>query len=258
MKLYRNYLSMLLKSQMQYKASFFMTAVGQFLVSFTSFLAIVFLLDRFEAVKEYAIGECMLCMGVITMTFSLAECFFRGFDTFPNLIKGGGFDRVLLRPMSPMFLVLCENIEFARLGKLLQGIIMLVMGVVLSPVMWTFGKILVLLLMIAGGTAVFAGLFIVYAGASFFTIEGLEFINILTYGAKEYGAYPMDIYGKGLLTFCTFVIPYALFQYFPLCFLIGRTSNILYALAPLVDFLFLIPCTLFWRYGITRYTSAGG
>lgn len=257
MRLYMKFFAMHLKRRMTYKRSFIFSLIGQFLVSFTSFLAIVFLLDRFETVKEYSLGECMLCMSVITMTFSFAECFFRGFDTFPSLIKSGSFDRVLLRPMNPVFLVLCESIEFARLGKLIQGVIMLVMGIGLAPVSWTFAKALVLILMLAGGTAVFSGLFILYAGASFFTIEGLKFINILTYGAKEYGAYPMDIYGKNLLRFCTFIIPYALFQYYPLCFLLGRTANILYALAPLMDFIFLIPCILFWRWGVSRYTSAG-
>ena len=257
MGLYMKFFAMHLKRRMAYKRSFIFSLIGQFLVSFTSFVAMVFLFDRFETVKNYSIGECMLCAGVITMTFSLAECFFRGFDTFPNLVKGGGFDRVLLRPMRPMFLVLCENIEFARLGKLIQGVIMLAIGIAVSPVHWTPGKAGVLALMVAGGTAVFAGLFIIYAGACFFTLEGLEFINILTYGAKEYGVYPFDVYGKGLLRFCTMIIPYALFQYYPLCFLLGRTDNLLWALAPLADFAFLIPCTLFWRYGVSKYTSAG-
>ena len=258
MKLYLKFFAMHLKRTMAYRRSFIFSFIGQFLVSFTSFLAIAFLMDRFRSVQGYTFGECMLCTGIITMTFSLAECFFRGFDRFPVLVKGGGFDRILLRPMRPMFLVLCENIEFARLGKLIQGVIMLIIGIVLSPVSWTLAKVCVLLFMIAGGTAVFAGLFIVYAGACFFTLEGLEFLNILTYGAREYGAYPLDVYGQGLLRFCTFVIPYALFQYYPLCWLLGHTENILYALAPLADFLFLIPCTLFWRYGISRYTSSGG
>ena len=40
MKLYFKYISMLLKSQMQYKTSFFMTVLGQFLVSFTDFLGV--------------------------------------------------------------------------------------------------------------------------------------------------------------------------------------------------------------------------
>lgn len=42
MKLYFKYVGMLLKSQMQYKASFIMTALGQFLVSLTAFARCIF------------------------------------------------------------------------------------------------------------------------------------------------------------------------------------------------------------------------
>lgn len=37
----------------------------------------------------------------------------------------------------------------------------------------------------------------VYAAAfAFYTLDGLEFMNILTDGAREYGKYPIGIYGK--------------------------------------------------------------
>lgn len=257
MALYFKFFAMHLKRRMAYRRSFIFSLVGQFLVAFTAFASILFLFKRFETVRGYSVGECMLTSGVVTMSFSLAECFFRGFDCFPNLVKSGGFDRVLLRPMNPMFLMLCENIEFARLGKLIQGVIMLIIGIGVSPVSWNFLQAMVLILMIIGGTAVFAGLFILYAGACFFTLEGLEFLNILTYGARQYGAYPLDVYGGGILKFCTCIIPYALFQYYPLCWLLGRTDNPLMALMPLMDFVFLVPCVLLWRLGMRRYTSAG-
>ena len=51
------------------------------------------------------------------------------------------------------------------------------------------------------------------AGISFFTIEGLEFMNIFTDGSREFGKYPLSVYGKGVLKFMTYVIPFALVQY---------------------------------------------
>ena len=75
MKLYRNYLSMLLKSQMQYKASFFMTAVGQFLVSFTAFLSLYFMFSRFHSVNGFALSEVLICFSVMLTSFSVTECF---------------------------------------------------------------------------------------------------------------------------------------------------------------------------------------
>ncbi|MBR6219954.1 MAG: ABC-2 family transporter protein [Clostridia bacterium] len=257
MRLYLKFVSMHLKRSMAYRQSFFLSTLGQFLISFSAFLSMWFLLSRFGTVGGYTLGECMLCAGVTLSGFSLAECFFRGFDRFSGLVRSAGFDRVMLRPRGLMLQVLCDDIEFARLGKLIQSIVMLAWGVARSPVAWTPWRALVLLLMVAGGTVIFAALFILYAALCFFTLEGLEVVNIFTHGMREYGVYPLDVYGGGILKFCTFVIPYALFQYYPLMALLGRTEHRLLGLMPLLTPLFLLPCAALWQIGVRRYKSAG-
>ncbi|HEX3077141.1 MAG TPA: hypothetical protein VHQ24_09785 [Lachnospiraceae bacterium] len=50
MKLYMRYFLIHLKGVMQYKVSFFLTALGQFLTSFNIFLGIYFMFMRFQSV----------------------------------------------------------------------------------------------------------------------------------------------------------------------------------------------------------------
>ncbi|MFR1477990.1 MAG: hypothetical protein ACLSB9_21080 [Hydrogeniiclostridium mannosilyticum] len=69
-------------------ASFFLTAAGQFIVSFSAFLAIYFLFQRFHAV-EVRFEQVLLCYAVVLTAFALSECFFRGFDTFAGVIGNG-------------------------------------------------------------------------------------------------------------------------------------------------------------------------
>jgi len=257
MKLYFRYMGILLKGQMQHKASFVMMTLGQFLVSFTTFLGVYFLMDRFHSVNDFSFSEVLLCFSVVLMAFSLAECFFRGFDRFPNLIRTGQLDRILVRPRNEMFQVLISNLDISRLGRVFQAVLMLGYAIPASGIHWTADKILGLTLMILGGIAVFTGLFILYAGISFFTLEGLEFMNIFLDGSREFGKYPLSIYGEGVLKLCTYVIPIALFQYYPLLYLIGRAENIGLILLPLLGFLFILPCYGFFRYGLRKYQSAG-
>lgn len=257
MRLYFKFFAMHLKRCMAYKKSFFMSMLGQFLTAFTAFLSMWFLLDRFDTVGGYTLGECLLCAGVMQSSFSLAECFFRGFDRFPQMVRQAQLDRVLLRPRGLVFQVLCEQIEFARLGKLIQSLVMLAWGVAAAPTAWTPWRAAVLVMMIVGGALVFCGLFMLFAAFSFFTMEGLEFMNVFTHGAREYGVYPLDVYGRGLVRFGTFIIPYALFQYYPLMVLLGRTDRWGWGLLPLLTPLFLIPCAALWRLGIRKYKSAG-
>ena len=220
MKLYFKYISILLKSRMQYKASFIMMALGQFLVSFTAFLGIYFMLSRFNSVNGFEISEILICFSVMLLSFSITECFVRGFDVFPRLIKSGELDRIIIRPRSIIFQVLTSNIEFSRIGRFAQAVVMLCIAVPTSGIIWTFDKIITVFMMTLGGIAVFTGLFILYAGISFFTIDGLEFMNIFTDGSREFGKYPMSIYGEGVLKFFTYIIPIALFQYYPFLYLI--------------------------------------
>lgn len=246
-----------LRAQMQYKGSFLMSAVGQFLGSFSAFIGITFMFSRFSHIDGYTYSECLMCFASIIMSFSLAECFARGFDRFSAIISNAEFDRILVRPRSALFQTAVSEMSFARLGKLIQAVTVLVYAIPTSGVEWTWDKILCLVLMILCGAAVFSGTFTLYATVCFFTTEGLEFMNIVTDGVREYGKYPLAVYGKGVLRFATYVIPYALIQYYPFLYLVGRVSTPAYLLLPLTALLYLIPCMLLWRLGVRHYRSTG-
>jgi len=257
MKLYAGYFSMHLKSQMQYKTSFFFTALGQFLVAFATFLSITFLFDRFDNVGGFSYQEVLICFAVMMMSFSTAEMFGRGFDLFPRLLGNGAFDRFMVRPRNIIFQVLSANMEFSRLGRFAQAVLIFVYAIPRSGIDWTWGRVMTMGLMIVCGSLLFFGLFVVYAAFSFFTVEGLEFMNIFTDGGREHGRLPFSVYGENVLRFLTYVIPLALIQYYPLLYLLGREESIFYALTPVLALLFLLPCYGFFRFGVRRYKSTG-
>jgi len=257
MNLYMKFFAIHLKSQMQYKTSFFFTSLGQFLVAFATFLSLSFLFDRFGYVEGFTFEEVLICFAVMMIAFSTAELFGRGFDVFPRLLGNGAFDRALVRPRNVIFQVLASQMEFSRIGRFVQAIAVFIYALPRSGIDWTWDKVAVLALMIICGALLFFGLFVVYAAFSFFTVEGLEFMNILTDGGREHGRLPFSVYGDGILKFLTYVVPLALVQYYPLLYLIGREDGIFYALTPVLSLLFLIPCYGFFRFGLSRYKSTG-
>jgi len=255
--LYVHYISVNVRSAMQYKASLLLTIMGQLLVSFSTFFGIHFMFMRFHSVKGYSYGEVLVCFAIVLMQFSIAEMFARGFDMFSGIVRRGEFDRVLLRPRSLILQVLGAKFEITRIGRMLQAIIIFVWALRNGAVRWTIGRVAALGLMLAGGALLFAALFLIYAALCFYTLEGLEFMNVFTDGGREYGKYPVDVYGNWLLKFSTYVIPYALIQVYPLKYLFGRSDNPLYALCPLGAALFLLAAYAIWRVGLRRYTSTG-
>lgn len=257
MKLYLNLIALNLKSQMQYKVSLFLATLGQFITAFTAFFGLYFVFSRVKAVDDFTYEQVLLCFAVVMMAFSLGEMFGGGLAIFPRMLGNGEFDRALVRPRSIILQVLMPNMDLTRLGLLMQAVLVLCYAIPISGIAWTFDKILTLCLMILCGGALFFGLFLINAACSFFTIEGLEFMNIFTYGARQFGRYPFSVYGNGVLKFLTFVIPLALFQYYPLLYLLNREQNILFMFLPMIALLFLFPSYAFFRFGLSQYKSTG-
>lgn len=257
LRLYRHYVSVNIRSMMQYKTSFFLSAAGQFLVSFSVFLGIFFMFQRFSSVEGFTYSEVLLCFSIMLLEFSLAEMSARGFDAFSGMVRSGEFDRVLVRPRNEILQVLGSKFEITRIGRMLQAVVMFVYGIVKSGVEWDLSKAATVVFMLAGGTAVFAGLFIIYAALCFFTLEGLEFMNVFTDGAREFGKYPIGIYGEKMLLFATFVIPYALVQYYPLLYVLGHRTDRFLIFLPLLACWFLLPALMLWKFGVRHYKSSG-
>lgn len=257
LKLYSHYVSIVVRGMMQYKTSLLLTTIGQFLVSFNVFLGIYFLFLRFHQVKGYSYSEVLLCYALVLMEFSLAEIWARGFDTFSGVVRRGEFDRILVRPQGEILQVLGSKFELTRLGRLLQAVVVFLYAVCTVEIQWTAGKVLTVVLMLVGGVAVFSGLFLIYAALCFFTLEGLEFMNVLTHGAREYGKYPLDVYGRRVLRLATVIVPYGLIQYYPLQYILGRVNRPAYIFLPLLAVIFLVPCYGLWRFGVRRYQSSG-
>jgi len=251
------YFTMHLQSQMQYKTSFFFSAFGQFFMAFSSFLGIHFLFGRFDSVGGFSYEEVLISFAIILVAYTIGEVIGRGFDRFPALLGNGGFDRILVRPRSVVFQVLASQVNFTRAAILIQAAALLVYAIPRSGIAWTGDKIFVLCLMIACGAVLFFSFFLLYGAVAFFTIEGIEFMHILTSGAREHGRLPYGVYGDGILKFLTYVVPLALVQYYPLLYLTGRVDSILYGFLPMLATLFLLPCLAFFRFGMQRYKSTG-
>jgi len=256
MKLYLKFLSIHFRSAMTYRASFFLSCLGHLLITTNVFLSVVFLLRRFDSIGGYTLPQLILCYAVILAATSLAECFGRGIDVFHQLLSDARFDRIMVRPRSPLFQVLCQEMKTTMLARVLQAVVMLVWALGSGAVVWTPWKAATLALMIFCGAAVFFGLYLINACVCFFTLEHVEALNIFLDGPREYGKYPFGIYGKPVLLVLTFLVPLALVQHWPLLYLFDR-GPAWYGLLPVVSLLFLVPCGLLWRLGVRHYCSTG-
>lgn len=247
------------KSQMQHRASFLMLISTYFLSTFIDIIGIWVLFDRFKMVQGWSLKEVAIIYGIMHIGFSIPEAFARGFDNFGLLIRNGDFDRVLLRPLGTLFQMASREIQWMRLGRLLQGCIILAWGYLELQFSLSSLHILIIFLAILGTAAVFYGLFILQATLTFWTTETLELMNISTFGGLEVGQYPMSIYNSILRGFFTFIIPLACVAYYPIATALNYETipTWLGTIAPLGGLVFLYFSIKLWRLGIRHYSSTG-
>jgi ABC-2 type transport system permease protein len=257
--IYLKYLFMNLRGILEYRLSTFLMTLAQFLMAFSWFISVSLLFRRFGGIAGWSFAEAGLCFAVTNIAFALSEGFARGFDTFSGMVIRGEFDRLLLRPRNTLVQVLGARIEITRMGKLIQGLVVLFLIIPQTGIAWDAVKILTLVFMILGGAALFTGIFMLGATVCFFTLEGLEVINIFTDGGRELASYPLPVYGRRIERFFTFIIPFGFVNYLPLMYITGRPGShpLLSLLCPLAGFVFIFPCLLVWRIGVRHYTSSG-
>jgi ABC-2 type transport system permease protein len=256
--LYFRYVGISIRGQMQFRASFIMLTLGHLLGTGIEFLGIWAMFDRFGSVRGWSLAEVATFYGMVNIAFALAEGIGRGFDVFPNMVKSGDFDRLLLRPRSTALQVAAQELQLMRIGRLLQGIVVLAWAMAALHVAWSPAKIALLVAAILGGACLFYGLFVWQATLSFWTIETLEIMNTVTYGGTEAGQYPLTIYRPWFRRFFTFVVPLACMNYLPASIILGRGEATAWQwLSPLIGVVFLIIALQIWNFGVRHYCSTG-
>ncbi len=185
--------------------------------------------------------------------------FLQGLDHLYQKIKSGILDQMLVKPRTILFQVICSDFMPTKIARLLESLILIIIGLINSHIVWTLYKIIVFMLVILGSLLLFASLLIVKAALSFWTVDGMELMNILLEGGRDLSTYPISIYNDKFAKFFTYVIPFGMVNYFPLVYLFEKQVDtpFWYGLTPLVAIIFLGLTLLLWRKGITAYKSTG-
>jgi len=260
--LYRRLLGAQLRAQLQYRASFALDISGAFLISFVDFLAVLVIFHNVPQLSDWSVHEVAFLYAMAAISFALTDVVIGYLDVFPQRIRDGSFDVLLLRPRSTLFQVVTSELSLRKVGKLLQGVI--VLGYALSnlDIHWNAGRVIMLAVMIPAAALIFGAIWIAGSCTAFWTTEGGEFTNGFTYGGQFLAQYPIDIYGVWLRRFLAYFVPIGFVCYFPSLYILGKDDTLglpdaLQFASPVVAVLTAAVAGLLWQLAVRRYRSTG-
>lgn len=250
------------RSQMQYRTSFLLLAVGSFAANVIEFAAVVILFRQISQLAGWSLYEIGLLYGLSAVAFATAEFIGSSLDDFQLRIVQGTFDRVLTRPRGAFLQVLAEELALRRLGRVAQGVLVLILALQGLAIAWTPDKLAVLALALLSGTAIFFAVFVLGAAFCFWTVQGKEATHILSYGGNMLTSYPLEVYEGWLRRFVTFIVPLAFVTYYPALYLLDRPDPLglpgwVRLGSPVAALLFGILARWAWTSGVRRYQSTG-
>ena len=252
-----------LRGQARYPVSALMLTLGQFLATGIEVIAVWALFHRFGDFAGWRIGEVALFYGLVNVMFAVADTLGRGFDVLgTDFLRTGAFDRLLLRPRALTLQLIGHDLRLSRLGRLLQGLLVIGFATTSAGIAWTPQAIALVLFAVAGGAALFLGILVLQGTLSFWTIESLEVANVLTYGGVQAGQYPLAVYEQWFRRLLTFAVPLACVAYYPALVLLQRADPLgapawVGWVSPLAGFAFLALSFAAWRVGVRHYASSG-
>ncbi|MFG2403829.1 ABC transporter permease [Streptomyces brevispora] len=254
--------AMWLRSTMAYRASFVMTAVGNFAATAFDFVAIMLMFSHVDVLGGYTLPEIALLYGVSGTAFGLADLAMGSMDRLGRRVRDGTLDTLLVRPVPVLAQVAADRFALRRLGRISQGLLVLGYALVTLDIGWTALKVVMVPLMLLSGAAIFAAVFVAGAAFQFFAQDASEVQNSFTYGGNTLLQYPPTIFAKDLVRGVTFVVPLAFVNWLPALYVLGRDYPLglpdwVAFLPPVVAGLCWAAAGLAWRAGLRAYRSTG-
>ena len=260
--IYRRLVGARIRAQLQYRVSFWLNLVGTALITFLDFAVILVLFHQVDALGGWTVAEVGVLYGLSCVSFALTDLVFGHLDQLPEMIRMGDFDQVLVRPLGSLLQVISSDFALRRLGKLSQGLVVLVVALVYARVDWTLGRASMLVVAIVAGCAIFAGVWVAFSTIVFWLIDSHEAVNAFTYGGNFLAQYPVNIFGPWLRRLVIYLIPLAFVAYFPALYLLDKEDTLglpraFQFASPLVAVATGLAGWALWRNAIRRYRSVG-
>ncbi|KUL38392.1 transporter [Streptomyces regalis] len=262
MRAYRMITAMWIRSTMAYRASFFMTTLGNLTATTFDFVAILLMFSRVDELGGYSLPQVAFLYGLSSTAFGLADLALGSMENLGRRVRDGTLDTLLVRPAPVLAQMGADQFGLRRLGRITQGLAVLIYALATVDIDWTPLKLLLMPVILVSGAGIFGAVFIAGAAFQFVAKDASEVQNAFTYGGTTMLQYPPTVFATELVRGVTFVLPLAFVNWLPATYVLGMPIPLglpewVAFLPPLVAVGCCALAGMAWRAGLRSYQSTG-
>jgi len=256
--LYFRCLGQQMKAILAYEADFVVMLFSAVIVQIAGFLFIWTIFQRIPTINGWTMWQVVMMYALIFVTEGVGSLFFEGTWRLSNLVYTGQFDQMLVRPLSPIVQVLANAVGFNGLGNIVTGLVLIVIGILNTPVQWTPGRLLMLVILVASAATIRVAINLGSAASAFWIKAPWSMVPMFVHQLGEFAKYPITIYSVAVQALIVIAVPFAFVSFFPTAFIFGVEAwSIQGLLTPLVAIYSVVLAVWLFRVGLRRYESSG-
>ncbi|WP_026887957.1 ABC transporter permease [Clostridium beijerinckii] len=258
MRLYGHFFKQQMKVVLEYRVDFIIGIISTILYQSTSILFLSIIFNYITEIRHWSFYEMLFIYGIAGTGRSIHHIFFDNLWVIGSqYIRTGNFDRLLVRPINPLFHLIADRVQIDGFGQLIIGLAILLSAMPHLTIQWSIINILLLILMIISSGLIFVAVNLFFSTFSFWIIDSFS-LTLAAFWISDFARYPITIYNKTIRFIITWIIPYAFTAFYPAALFISHDGyKDLAILTPIVAIISIGASYYFWKIGIKHYVGTG-
>lgn len=246
-------------SQIQYRGNFFILLAVESIILLSKLLYVTVIYGTAVVIDGMSPEAILMFTGTFFIVSSVyGSLFLVNFLNFKGMVRSGGLDLYMTKPISLQFMTTLSTIDLAiPIPNFIAGIVLVGGAWHRLGIHASFVNVAGYLVFVAGGIVTVYGILLLPQLFSFW-LTNTDAINEVTAELSNFNIMPMLIYKKWMQRVGIFIIPIFVSTNFPVLYILGKLNSIYILWGITVPVIVTILVRLFWSFSIKRYSSANG
>lgn len=248
-----------MQSSMAYKGNFIVCILVELVYQVAYFAFFGIIITQTKGIAGWGTNEMLILLGYNTIMSELITGMFIVWNTreLPRKIWNGELDRVLLKPIHPLFSLTLGTPYFPSFLSSITGVILVFIGFLNLNIALSLGNLIVSVLFFTFGYIIVSSILIIFSLFTFFFQDTWTLPRIGERVAYSFTTLPHNIF-TGALKFIFFlIVPVVYVSSFSADALFNKSINYyMLLISGLLSVTFVLLILLVWKLAIKNYSSA--